>query len=57
MGPGAAGDLHLPLSIERMVFHWFAPDFDAVPYDAWREENHPVYVEQTYENYQIYGFP
>lgn len=55
--PEMLGDLNLPLSIERMVFHWFAPDFDAVPYESWSQESHPVYVEQTYQNHQIYGFP
>ncbi len=49
--------LGLPLSVERMVFHWFRPDFSAVPYEAWSEERHPVYVEQTHGNGQIYGFP
>ncbi|MCH8571934.1 N-methyl-L-tryptophan oxidase [Nesterenkonia sp. AY15] len=55
--PELLAGMRLPLSVERMVFHWFAPDFDAVPYPAWSEEQHPVYVEQTYENLQIYGFP
>ncbi|WP_147105966.1 N-methyl-L-tryptophan oxidase [Nesterenkonia populi] len=55
--PELLSDLSLPLSIERMVFHWFAPDFDAVRYESWSEESHPVYVEQTYDNHQIYGFP
>lgn len=49
--------LALPLSVERMVFHWFTPDFSAVPYEAWSSQRHPVYVEQTRGNGQIYGFP
>lgn len=50
-------DLHLPLAIDRMIFHWFRPDFAAVPYEAWDEGRHPVYIEQTHDNAQIYGFP
>lgn len=49
--------LGLPLSIERMVFHWFSPDVAAVPYEAWHEDRHPVYIEETHGNEQIYGFP
>lgn len=49
--------LGLPLSIERMVFHWFEPDFSALPYPWWSEEHHPVYIEQTHGNEQVYGFP
>ncbi|WP_223881095.1 N-methyl-L-tryptophan oxidase [Nesterenkonia ebinurensis] len=55
--PQLLPELRLPLSIERMVFHWFTPDFSAVPQPAWDEREHPVYVEQTYDNLQIYGFP
>lgn len=50
-------ELALPLSVERMVFHWFTPDYAAVPQPLWDEANHPVYVEQTHGNGQIYGFP
>lgn len=55
--PEVLADLGLPLSIQRMVFHWFTPDFSAVPYEFWSQERHPVYVEETYGNEQIYGFP
>lgn len=55
--PELLAGMRLPLSVERMVFHWFTPDFNALGYPAWSEEQHPVYVEQTYENLQIYGFP
>ncbi|PJJ57991.1 monomeric sarcosine oxidase [Mumia flava] len=55
--PQLLADLALPLSIERMVFHWFTPDFAAVPYERWSEEEHPVYIEETHGNQQIYGFP
>ncbi|AGP31277.1 N-methyl-L-tryptophan oxidase [Corynebacterium terpenotabidum] len=51
-------ELNLPLQIDRMLFHWFTPDYtDKVPAEAWSEENHPVYIEQTHDNDQIYGFP
>jgi glycine/D-amino acid oxidase-like deaminating enzyme len=55
--PELLAGLGLPLSIERMVFHWFTPDFAAVPYELWSEERHPVYIEETHGNQQIYGFP
>nr|WP_272905181.1 N-methyl-L-tryptophan oxidase [Sediminivirga luteola] len=55
--PEVLADLGLPLSIQRMVFHWFTPDFSAVPYESWSQERHPVYVEETHGNEQIYGFP
>ncbi|MEO6880664.1 MAG: N-methyl-L-tryptophan oxidase [Mycobacteriaceae bacterium] len=55
--PVLLNGLGLPLSVERMVFHWFTPDFSVVPYEAWSFEHHPVYVEQTHDNGQIYGFP
>lgn len=55
--PELLAGMRLPLSVERMVFHWFTPDFDAIPQPAWSEEQHPIYVEQTGENLQIYGFP
>lgn len=51
-------ELKLPLQIDRMLFHWFTPDCtDEVPFSAWSEENHPVYIEETHGNDQIYGFP
>lgn len=49
--------LAVALSVERMVFHWFTPDFSAVPFSSWSAQRHPVYVEQTRGNGQIYGFP
>ncbi len=49
--------LAVALSVERMVFHWFTPDFSAVPFQTWSDERHPVYIEQTRGNGQIYGFP
>ncbi|GAB2672791.1 N-methyl-L-tryptophan oxidase [Gordonia jinhuaensis] len=55
--PQMLADMGLPLSIERMIFHWFTPDFSAVPYEYWHEDRHPIYVEETHANQQIYGFP
>ncbi|MCI1256275.1 MAG: FAD-dependent oxidoreductase, partial [Corynebacterium provencense] len=51
-------ELRLPLQIDRMIFYWFSPQTTpAVPFSAWNEENHPVYIEETHGNGQIYGFP
>jgi monomeric sarcosine oxidase len=51
-------ELDLPLQIDRMLFYWFSPDCTAeVPFESWSEENHPVYIEETNGNDQIYGFP
>lgn len=51
-------ELNLPLAIDRMVFYWFAPEYtDAVPYELYSDERHPVYIEETHGNGQIYGFP
>ncbi|AWT25694.1 Monomeric sarcosine oxidase [Corynebacterium provencense] len=51
-------ELRLPLQIDRMIFYWFSPQTTpAVPFSAWSEENHPVYIEETHGNGQIYGFP
>lgn len=51
-------ELALPLSIDRMVFYWFTPEYtDAVPYERYTDERHPVYIESTHGNGQIYGFP
>lgn len=55
--PEVLADLRLPLSIERMIFHWFTPDTSTVPYERWSDAQHPVYIEQTHGNHQIYGFP
>lgn len=55
--PVMLASLGLPLSIERMIFHWFTPDATAVPLEYWDQSRHPVYIEQTHGNHQIYGFP
>jgi sarcosine oxidase len=47
----------VPIVVERQIFYWFDPDFTAkVPYEAY-VEGHPVYLEETDVNGQLYGFP
>ncbi|ANF57721.1 N-methyl-L-tryptophan oxidase [Halotalea alkalilenta] len=56
--PQLLPELRFPLSIERMVFYWFTPEFsDAVPYELYEDKRHPIYIEETHGNQQIYGFP
>lgn len=56
--PQVLPELSLPLAIDRMVFYWFAPEYtDAVPYELYSDARHPVYIEETHRNGQIYGFP
>ncbi|WOF23463.1 N-methyl-L-tryptophan oxidase [Microbacterium betulae] len=56
--PQILPELGLPLAIDRMVFYWFAPeDTDRVPYESYSDARHPVYIEETHGNGQIYGFP
>lgn len=56
--PQVLPELNLPLSIDRMIFYWFSPEFsDAVPYERYSDAQHPVYIEETHGNQQIYGFP
>lgn len=56
--PQVLPELRLPLAIDRMVFYWFQPSFTPeLPYQRWSDAEHPVYIEQTHGNGQIYGFP
>lgn len=56
--PQVLPELRLPLSIDRMIFYWFSPEYsDAVPYERYSDAQHPVYIEETHSNQQIYGFP
>ncbi|BDZ41599.1 N-methyltryptophan oxidase [Paraoerskovia sediminicola] len=55
--PDILADLGLPIVVERQVFYWFAPDTARVPSAAWSHEQHPVYIEETHGNGQVYGFP
>lgn len=56
--PQMLPEMRLPLSIERMIFYWISPEYtDEAPCEAWSHDQHPVYVEDTHGNGQIYGFP
>ncbi|WP_392507763.1 N-methyl-L-tryptophan oxidase [Naumannella halotolerans] len=56
--PRLLADLGLPLTVERMVFYWFTPTpTAALPLSAYDQANHPIYIEETHGNGQIYGFP
>ncbi|WP_307793702.1 N-methyl-L-tryptophan oxidase [Actinotalea soli] len=56
--PGLLADLEIPLRVERQIFCWFTPDFTAqLPYEAYTDAEHPVYVESTDGNGTMYGFP
>jgi len=56
--PQVLPELGLPLAIERMIFYWFSPEYtERVPYAAYSDAHHPVYIEETHGNGQVYGFP
>jgi sarcosine oxidase len=47
----------MPIAVERQIFYWLEPDFTPqVPYEAYAE-GHPVYLEETDGNGELYGFP
>lgn len=47
-----------PIAIERQIMFWLAPEYtDAAPYSSYAAENHPVYIEETDGNGELYGFP
>lgn len=47
----------VPIAVERQIFYWLEPDFTSeVPYEAYAE-SHPVYLEETDGNGELYGFP
>lgn len=46
-----------PIVVERQIFYWFSPDFDAGPDYRHYSEGHPVYIEETDGNQLLYGFP
>lgn len=51
-------DSGFPIRVERQVFYWFTPEFtDEVPYERYASPDHPVYIEETDGNSEIYGFP
>ncbi|MEV6342413.1 N-methyl-L-tryptophan oxidase [Actinoplanes sp. NPDC051851] len=51
--PELLADLGVPLKIERMVQHWFAPVGGVGPFEASR---HPIYIWEN-DHGQLYGFP
>ena len=56
--PELLRDLHLPIRVERQISYWFTPEFTAeVPYGRYTDAEHPVYIEATHSNGQLYGFP
>ena len=47
-----------PIAIQRQVVYWFSPEFTAsVPYAAYSSDAHPVFIEKTDGNRDMYGFP
>ena len=61
LSPGAWVPALLPrartIAVERQVFYWLQPGFTAeVPYERYAQ-GHPVYLEQTDGNAELYGFP
>lgn len=58
--PVLLADLGLPLTVRRQVMFWLGPRFtDRLPYQAYTDERHPVYIEESSRDpdEQIYGFP
>jgi len=48
----------VPIAVERQIFYWFEPDFTpGVPYEAYAEDHHPVYLEEIDGDGTLYGFP
>lgn len=61
LAPGAWVSTLLPppvsIAVERQIFYWLEPDFTLeVPYEAYAD-GHPVYLEETDGNGELYGFP
>jgi sarcosine oxidase len=47
-----------PLTIQRQVVYWLSPEFTAeVPYQRYTSGEHPVFIEETDHNRELYGFP
>ena len=56
--PELLRDLRLPIRVERQISYWFTPQFTPeVPYERYTDAEHPVYIEATHSNGQLYGFP
>jgi sarcosine oxidase len=52
--PDLLADLGVPLTVERQVLYWFAPDGGVGPF---RPDRHPVYIWEDAVGTQFYGFP
>ncbi|MFI1198082.1 N-methyl-L-tryptophan oxidase [Streptomyces sp. BHT-5-2] len=52
--PGLLADLGVPVTIERHIMYWFAPDGGTAPFVP---EAHPIYIWEDTRGVQIYGFP
>jgi monomeric sarcosine oxidase len=50
--PSVLADLGVPLTVERQVLYWFAPQGGTGPF-----ERLPVYIHQDAAGEQVYGFP
>ena len=50
--PSLLAGMELPLRVERVLQHWFAPPGGI---EAYRD--HPIYVSEVADGQQIYGFP
>ena len=56
--PEVLAEYAFPITIQRQVVYWFSPDFTAgVPYAAYASDAHPVFIEETDGNREMYGFP
>jgi len=52
--PQVLADLALPLTVERQVMYWFAPEGGIEPFAV---EHHPVYIWEGADGAEFYGFP
>lgn len=52
--PRLLSDLGVPVTIERHVMYWFAPDGGTAPFVPAR---HPIYIWEDARGVQVYGFP
>ncbi len=52
--PGLLADLSIRFGVERQVQFWFEPVADPARF---RAERHPIYIWETADGQQFYGFP
>jgi sarcosine oxidase len=56
--PQLLRDYELALTIQRQVVYWLTPEFTPdVPYERYTSAEHPVFIEETDHNRELYGFP